>query len=88
MPLYIKTASVFCGRIIRKEDAGFQSMASEMTSYYADKKPGATEVLEGGLYAVQEDGVFHRSDMKSKYSFRGWSHSSLRHLKPKCFSSS
>ncbi len=70
MPLYIKTASVFYGRIVRKEDGGFQRMASEMTSYYADKKPGATEVLEGGLYAVQEDEVFHRSDMKSKYNFR------------------
>uniref|UniRef100_A0A8C4GVY8 RNA helicase n=1 Tax=Dicentrarchus labrax TaxID=13489 RepID=A0A8C4GVY8_DICLA len=60
VPLYIKTASVFYGRIVRKEDEGFQSMASEMNSFYADKKPGATEVLEGGLYAVQEDEVFHR----------------------------
>lgn len=71
-PLYIKTASVFYGRIIRKEDGGFQSMASTMTSYYADRKPrGAKEVLEGGLYAVQEDEVFHRSHMESKYNFRG-----------------
>nr|XP_019969395.1 PREDICTED: putative ATP-dependent RNA helicase TDRD12 [Paralichthys olivaceus] len=31
-----------------------------MASYYADKKPGATELLEGGLYAVQEDNFFHR----------------------------
>ena len=38
-------------------------MASEMASYYAGKKPGAKKVLEGGLYAVQEDDdVFHRSD--------------------------
>lgn len=67
VPLYIKTASVFYGRIVQK-DGGFQSMASEMTSYYADKKPGAEGMLEGGLYAVQEDEVFHRSDMKSKYT--------------------
>ncbi|XP_070764009.1 putative ATP-dependent RNA helicase TDRD12 [Enoplosus armatus] len=60
VPLYIKTASVFYGRIVRKEDGGFMSMASEMTSYFADKKPGAKEVQEGGLYAVQEDEVFHR----------------------------
>nr|XP_033490636.1 putative ATP-dependent RNA helicase TDRD12 isoform X1 [Epinephelus lanceolatus]XP_033490637.1 putative ATP-dependent RNA helicase TDRD12 isoform X1 [Epinephelus lanceolatus] len=60
VPLYIKTASVFYGRIVRNEDGGFQSMASEMTSYYADKKPGAEEMLEGGLYTVQEDDVFHR----------------------------
>uniref|UniRef100_A0A8C9Z2I9 RNA helicase n=1 Tax=Sander lucioperca TaxID=283035 RepID=A0A8C9Z2I9_SANLU len=60
VPIYIKTASVFYGRIVQKEDGGFQSMASEMTSYYANKKPGVHEVLEGGLYAVQEDEVFHR----------------------------
>ncbi|XP_035521694.1 putative ATP-dependent RNA helicase TDRD12 [Morone saxatilis] len=60
VPLYIKAASVFYGRIVRKEDEGFQNMASEMNSFYADKKPGASEVLEGGLYAVQEDEVFHR----------------------------
>ncbi|XP_039989883.1 putative ATP-dependent RNA helicase TDRD12 isoform X2 [Xiphias gladius] len=60
VPLYIKTASVFYGRIVRKEDRGFDDLASEMASYYADKKPGAKGVLEGGLYAVQEDNVFHR----------------------------
>ncbi|XP_042352829.1 putative ATP-dependent RNA helicase TDRD12 [Plectropomus leopardus] len=60
VPLCIKTASVFYGRIVKKEDGGFQNMASEMNSYYADKKPGAEEVLEGGLYAVQEDDAFHR----------------------------
>ncbi|XP_071316534.1 putative ATP-dependent RNA helicase TDRD12 isoform X3 [Trachinotus anak] len=60
IPLYIKTASVFYGRIVRKEDGGFDCFASEMASFYADKKPGANELLEGGLYAVQEDDVFHR----------------------------
>ncbi|XP_073327464.1 putative ATP-dependent RNA helicase TDRD12 [Pagrus major] len=65
VPLHIKTASVFYGRIVRKEDGGFQSMASEMTSYYAEKKPGAKELLEGGLYAVQEDELFHRVKMLS-----------------------
>uniref|UniRef100_A0A3Q3MI50 RNA helicase n=1 Tax=Mastacembelus armatus TaxID=205130 RepID=A0A3Q3MI50_9TELE len=60
VPLYIKTASVFYGRIVRKDDGGFHSMMSEMASYYANKKPGANEVLEGSLYAVQEDDVFHR----------------------------
>ncbi|XP_010739316.3 putative ATP-dependent RNA helicase TDRD12 isoform X2 [Larimichthys crocea] len=60
MPLYIKTASVFYGRILWKEVEDFQSMVSEMTSYYTDKKPGAMDILEGGLYAVQEGEVFHR----------------------------
>uniref|UniRef100_A0A3Q3EIQ7 RNA helicase n=1 Tax=Labrus bergylta TaxID=56723 RepID=A0A3Q3EIQ7_9LABR len=60
VPLYIKTASVFYGCIIRKEEGGFHSLLSEMTSYYADKKPGAKELLEGELYAVEEDEVFYR----------------------------
>uniref|UniRef100_A0A3B5A0V1 RNA helicase n=1 Tax=Stegastes partitus TaxID=144197 RepID=A0A3B5A0V1_9TELE len=57
VPLYIKTASVFYGRIVKKEDRRFDIMSSEMASYYADKKPGAKELLEGGLYAVQEEEV-------------------------------
>ncbi|XP_026220621.1 putative ATP-dependent RNA helicase TDRD12 isoform X1 [Anabas testudineus] len=60
VPLYIKTASVFYGRIVKKGDNDFDSLASEMASYYGDKKLGAKEMLEGGLYAVQEDDVFHR----------------------------
>ncbi|KAM7397264.1 hypothetical protein PAMP_020249 [Pampus punctatissimus] len=46
--------------VCRKEDCGYDNMVSEMASYYNNKKPGAKEVLEGGLYAVQEDDVFHR----------------------------
>nr|XP_057931259.1 putative ATP-dependent RNA helicase TDRD12 isoform X2 [Doryrhamphus excisus] len=60
LPLYVKTASVFYGRIIRKEDGAFDSMASHMASYYADKEPCPQEVLEGGLYAVQENDIYHR----------------------------
>lgn len=63
VPLYIKTASVFYGRIVKKGDNDFDSLASEMASYYGDKKLGAKEMLEGGLYAVQEDDVFHRFDI-------------------------
>ncbi|XP_061578783.1 putative ATP-dependent RNA helicase TDRD12 [Cololabis saira] len=60
IPLHIKTASFFYGRLIRKENRSFDSMASEMALFYSDKKPGAKELLEGGLYAVEEDNVFHR----------------------------
>ncbi|KAM3870210.1 putative ATP-dependent RNA helicase TDRD12 [Diretmus argenteus] len=60
LPLYVKTASVFYGRIVRTGDDSFDSMAVEMSSYYADTRPGPQEVLEGGFYAVQEDQVFHR----------------------------
>ncbi|KAM7415279.1 hypothetical protein PAMA_019888 [Pampus argenteus] len=63
VPLHVQTASVFYGRIIRKEDCGYDNMVSEMASYYNNKKPGAKEVLEGGLYAVQEEDVFHRFDI-------------------------
>ncbi|KAM7003443.1 putative ATP-dependent RNA helicase TDRD12 [Tautogolabrus adspersus] len=60
VPLYIKTASVFYGCIIRKEEGGFHGLLSEMTSYYSDKKLGAKELLEGELYGVEEDEVFYR----------------------------
>ncbi|XP_068595028.1 putative ATP-dependent RNA helicase TDRD12 [Brachionichthys hirsutus] len=60
VPLYIKTASVFFGHIVEKDDGGFRAMACQMKGYYAEKKPGANEVVEGGLYAVQEDEDFHR----------------------------
>ncbi|KAM9753696.1 putative ATP-dependent RNA helicase TDRD12 [Menidia menidia] len=60
VPVYIKTASVFYGRIARKEDKGFDELTSEMASYYADKRPGARELLVGRLYAVQEDKLTHR----------------------------
>lgn len=61
---------MFYGRIVRKDDASFQCMVAEMTSYYADTKPTAKEVLEGELYAVQEDEEFHRFDMNPEHSRR------------------
>ncbi|XP_061669490.1 putative ATP-dependent RNA helicase TDRD12 isoform X2 [Syngnathoides biaculeatus] len=60
LPLYVKTASVFCGRIVREEDGVFDRMMADMTSYYADCQPLSEELREGGLYAVQEDQDFHR----------------------------
>lgn len=47
-------------------------MASEMALYYAEKKLGAKKLLEGGLYAVQEDDVFHRSDKSNLNTTVGW----------------
>lgn len=64
--------SVFYGRIVEEEDGGFEKMASEMASYYAEKKLGAKKLLEGGLYAVQEDDVFHRSDKSNLNTTVGW----------------
>lgn len=63
LPLYVKTASVFYGRIIRKEcHDNFQGMVTDLKSHYAEKKPAARQVEEGGLYVVQEDTEFHRCD--------------------------
>uniref|UniRef100_A0A3B4BI68 RNA helicase n=1 Tax=Periophthalmus magnuspinnatus TaxID=409849 RepID=A0A3B4BI68_9GOBI len=59
VPLFIKTASVFYGRMVSKE-TNFESIAAEITAFYSDKKQVATEVTEGALYAVQEDDIFHR----------------------------
>lgn len=66
---------MFYGRIVRKEDTGFQTMLAEMVSYYTDKRPGAKDMLEGGLYAVEEDEDFHRSDVIPEHNSRmisGW----------------
>ncbi|CAL1592069.1 unnamed protein product [Knipowitschia caucasica] len=60
VPLFIKTASVFIGRIVTKDERPFECTAAEIASFYADKKPGATELTEGAVYAVQEEDVFHR----------------------------
>ncbi|XP_034031444.1 putative ATP-dependent RNA helicase TDRD12 [Thalassophryne amazonica] len=60
LPLYVKTASVFYGRIVNQEHSGFNDMAADMASYYIEKKAAPGELLEGGLYAVLQDELFHR----------------------------
>ncbi|KAL0968592.1 hypothetical protein UPYG_G00268950 [Umbra pygmaea] len=65
LPLYIKTASVYYGRIVSKKEDRYESLASEMTAYYTTQKLNAKEVLEGSLYGVQEDEVYHRVQVTS-----------------------
>lgn len=61
----MKTASVFYGRMIRKElDRDFENMVAELAAHYAEKQPAARRVEEGGLYVVQEDAEFHRWEVK------------------------
>ncbi|XP_057693599.1 putative ATP-dependent RNA helicase TDRD12 isoform X2 [Corythoichthys intestinalis] len=60
LPLIVRTASVFYGRLVQKDDSVFDSMAAGMASYYADSKPCPEEVLLGCMYAVEEDNGFHR----------------------------
>ncbi|KAM8861059.1 putative ATP-dependent RNA helicase TDRD12 [Synchiropus picturatus] len=60
VPLHVKTASVYYGRVL-SGDTDFERMMSELASYYTEKNMGMVEeVLEGGLYAVEENNTFHR----------------------------
>ncbi|KAM9807705.1 LOW QUALITY PROTEIN: putative ATP-dependent RNA helicase TDRD12 [Neosynchiropus ocellatus] len=60
VPLHVQTASVYYGRIL-SGDTDFERMMSELASYYSEKSMGMVqEVLEGGLYAVEENDSFHR----------------------------
>ncbi|XP_053341877.1 putative ATP-dependent RNA helicase TDRD12 [Clarias gariepinus] len=60
LPLYIKTASVYYGRIVDQKENCFEKLAAEMKSHYAKGRPLTTEVVEGGFYAVQEGDIHHR----------------------------
>ncbi|XP_017340230.2 putative ATP-dependent RNA helicase TDRD12 [Ictalurus punctatus] len=60
LPLYIKTASVYYGRILDQKENGYEKLAAEMKSHYAKERLCATHVVEGGFYALQEDDVYHR----------------------------
>lgn len=44
-------------------------MMADLTSHYAEKKPAATQVEEGGLYVVQEASQFHRCDTNRSRRF-------------------
>ena len=58
--MYIKTASQYCGRIVSGIDDCYESLAANMAAHYATEKLMAVEVLEGGLYCVQEKETYHR----------------------------
>ncbi|CDQ65338.1 unnamed protein product [Oncorhynchus mykiss] len=80
LPLFIKTASVYYGRIVSKKEDRYESLAAAMTTYYAAEKLGAKEVLEGGLYGVQEDEVYHRVRVTSVPDKGEWMFCSVRAL--------
>ncbi|XP_013981048.2 putative ATP-dependent RNA helicase TDRD12 isoform X1 [Salmo salar] len=80
LPLFIKTASVYYGRIVSKKEDSYESLAAEMTTYYAAEKLGAKEVLEGGLYGVQEDEVYHRVRVTSVPDKGEWMFCNVRAL--------
>lgn len=49
-------------------------MMADLTCHYAEKKPAATQVEEGGLYVVQEASQFHRCDVNRsrRFALLGW----------------
>lgn len=66
LPLYVRTASVFYGRLVREEsERDFQSMMADLAASYAEKKPAASRLEQGGLYVVQEEADFHRWGLDS-----------------------
>lgn len=60
MPLYIKNASCYYGRIVSREGGLYECLATDMAAYYSQEKVHAVGLVQGGLYTVQEDDVYHR----------------------------
>ncbi|KAL1247878.1 hypothetical protein QQF64_023254 [Cirrhinus molitorella] len=60
LPLCIKSANVYSGRIVSQKDDPYETLAAEMNSHYASERRCAVEVLKGELYAVQEESIYNR----------------------------
>ncbi|XP_073687782.1 putative ATP-dependent RNA helicase TDRD12 [Garra rufa] len=60
LPLCIKSANVYSGRIVRQKDDPYEALAAQMNSHYASERRCAVEVLKGELYAVQEENIYNR----------------------------
>uniref|UniRef100_A0A8C9QXV4 RNA helicase n=1 Tax=Scleropages formosus TaxID=113540 RepID=A0A8C9QXV4_SCLFO len=56
---YEFTLSAFSLYISGKKD-GYNSLAAQMAEHYAIERLHATKVVEGGIYALQEEDVYHR----------------------------
>ncbi|XP_062857583.1 putative ATP-dependent RNA helicase TDRD12 [Trichomycterus rosablanca] len=60
LPLYIKSANVYFGRIVNQKEDSYEKMAAEMNLYYAKDRRLAKEVMKGGMFAMQENDIHHR----------------------------
>ncbi|XP_062404213.1 putative ATP-dependent RNA helicase TDRD12 [Sardina pilchardus] len=60
VPLFIKSATVYYGRLVHPDDSGFDELAAQMAAHYAAGHRWATEVMEGELYAIQQEDEYHR----------------------------
>ncbi|CAM4735408.1 unnamed protein product [Leuciscus chuanchicus] len=60
LPLLIKTASVYSGRIVSQREDRYEALAAAMSAHYAGERRCAVEVLEGELYAIQDENTYSR----------------------------
>lgn len=60
LPLLIKTANVYSGRIVSQKDDSYEALVAQMNAHYAGERRCAVEVLKGELYAIQEENVYNR----------------------------
>uniref|UniRef100_A0A8C1HRV4 RNA helicase n=1 Tax=Cyprinus carpio carpio TaxID=630221 RepID=A0A8C1HRV4_CYPCA len=60
LPLCIKSANVYSGRIVSQKDDCYETLAAEMNAHYASERRCAVEVLKGELYAIQEENIYNR----------------------------
>ncbi|XP_066525360.1 putative ATP-dependent RNA helicase TDRD12 isoform X2 [Hoplias malabaricus] len=60
LPLYIKSANVYYGRIVNQKEDSYKTFAAELNSHYAKGRLHAKEVVVGGVYAVQQADEYHR----------------------------
>ncbi|XP_051975326.1 putative ATP-dependent RNA helicase TDRD12 [Xyrauchen texanus] len=60
LPLNIKTANVYFGRIVKQKEDCYETLAAQMNLHYASERRCAVEVLKGELYAIQEESVYNR----------------------------
>ncbi|XP_066568663.1 putative ATP-dependent RNA helicase TDRD12 [Amia ocellicauda] len=60
LPLYIKNASCFFGRIVNRKGDCYESLAVEMAEYYESHKVNAKVLETGELYGIQEESAYHR----------------------------
>uniref|UniRef100_A0A671P0N1 RNA helicase n=1 Tax=Sinocyclocheilus anshuiensis TaxID=1608454 RepID=A0A671P0N1_9TELE len=60
LPLCIKSANVYSGRIMSQKDDGYETLAVQMNAHYVIERRCAVEVLKGELYAVQEENIYNR----------------------------
>nr|XP_055047822.1 putative ATP-dependent RNA helicase TDRD12 [Misgurnus anguillicaudatus] len=60
LPLSIKTASVYYGRVTRQKEDAYETLAAQMKTHYSNERRGAVDVVVGELYAIQEEDLYNR----------------------------